>query len=64
MSLESEVRDVARDAETEVRRVITYLNDRVVPDIRAHTRTAMRSAADELRKLADRLERRGGAPRQ
>ena len=59
MKLENDLRDAMQGAEAEVRRGIAYLNDRIVPEVRSHTLEACRSAAGELRKLADRLERSG-----
>jgi hypothetical protein len=45
-----------RDAERELKRVIAYVNDKVVPEVRDASTTALRSAADQLKKLADYLE--------
>ncbi|QNI31341.1 hypothetical protein H7849_19990 [Alloacidobacterium dinghuense] len=44
--------------EEEVRKVITYLNDEVVPKVRQNSSEALRIAADQLRKLADHMERK------
>lgn len=43
--------------EDDVKRVITYLNDKVVPEVRDHSSKALRIAADQLARLADHLER-------
>lgn len=49
--------------EQDVRRVIAYINDEVVPDIRRSGSHALRIAASELQKLAQRMEEsRAGAP--
>lgn len=49
--------------EQDVRRVIAYINDEVVPDIRRSGSQALRTAAAELQKLAQRMEdSRAGAP--
>ncbi len=48
--------------EEEVQRVITYLNDEVVPEVRRQSSTALRFAANELGRLAEHLERRHAAP--
>lgn len=48
--------EVATQAEAEVRRAITYLNDEVVPEVRRDGARAMQGLATELRKLADRLD--------
>ncbi|HTV13493.1 MAG TPA: hypothetical protein VME68_02185 [Acidobacteriaceae bacterium] len=44
--------------EQEVRRVVTYLNDQVVPEVRQHSSKALRVAAGQLSRLADHLESR------
>jgi hypothetical protein len=43
--------------EMELRHAITYVNDAVIPQVRRESITAMRTAADTLRNLADRFER-------
>ncbi len=47
--------------EEEVRRVIAYLNDRVVPQVRRESSTALRAAAEQLRRLAEQLEQQAPA---
>lgn len=47
-------------AEEDVKRVIAYLNDRVVPEVRQNSSKALRRAADQLTRLADHLDRRRG----
>lgn len=46
--------------EEDVRRVIAYLNERVVPEVRENSSKALRQAAEQLTKLAEHLERRQG----
>ena len=46
--------------EMELRHAIAYLNDAVIPQVRRESITAMRTAADTLRNLADRFEKKGG----
>jgi hypothetical protein len=46
--------------EMELRHAITYVNDAVMPQVRKESISAMRTAADTLRNLADRFERQGG----
>jgi len=53
---EQQLRDAAARAEEEVRRVATYINDEVVPDIRRNGSQALRAASAELQKLAQRME--------
>lgn len=55
---EQQLREAATRAEEEVRRVLTYINDEVVPDIRRNGSDALRSAAAELEKLAKRMDDR------
>lgn len=43
--------------EEDVKRVITYLNDKVVPEVRQNSSKALRVAADQLVRLADHLDR-------
>lgn len=47
--------------EEDVKRVITYLNDKVVPEVRQNSSKALRLAAEQLGRLADNLDRRSGA---
>jgi hypothetical protein len=44
--------------EDEVKKVITYLNDEVVPQVRQNSSQALRVAADQLSKLAERLDKK------
>jgi hypothetical protein len=46
--------------EMELRHAITYVNDAVIPQVRRESISAMRTAADTLRNLADRFERQSG----
>ncbi len=43
--------------EMELRHAIAYLNDAVVPQVRRESISAMRTMADTLRNLADRMDR-------
>lgn len=43
--------------EDDVKRVIGYLNDRVVPEVRENSSKALRIAAEQLARLADHLDR-------
>ena len=50
--------------EGEVERVIAYVNEAVVPEIRKEGQRALQAAAEELRRLADRMDgSRGDRPR-
>ena len=46
--------------EMELRHAITYVNDAVIPQVRAESITAMRTVADKLRDLADHIEQPKG----
>lgn len=48
--------------EMELRHAVTYMNDAVIPQVRRESISAMRTAADTLRNLADRFEQRSNAP--
>ena len=50
------VQDAADRAEAEVQRVIRFMNDEVVPDVRRHSSSALRTAAEQLRALAQTLD--------
>src|SRR5580658_2807469 len=47
--------------EMELRHAIAYVNDAVIPQVRRESISAMRTAADTLRTLADRFEQRSNA---
>lgn len=44
--------------EEEVKKVIAYLNDQVVPQLRQGSAQALHSASEQLRKLAEQLDDR------
>ena len=58
---EQQLREAAARAEEELRHVVTYINDEVVPDIRRNGSEALRAAAAELHKLAQRMDERRAA---
>jgi hypothetical protein len=53
---EQQLREAAARAEEELHRVVTYINDEVVPDIRRNGSHALRAASEELQKLAQRMD--------
>lgn len=55
-SFEQRLRDAGARAEEELRRVVRYLDDEVVPEVRRNSSTALRSAATRLQKLADSMD--------
>ena len=46
--------------EEDVKRVIAYLNDEVVPEVRQNSSKALKIAAEQLAKLAERIDRGTG----
>jgi hypothetical protein len=46
---EQQLRDAAARAEEELRRVLTYINDEVVPEVRHNGSEALRAAAPSCR---------------
>ncbi|MDE3149903.1 MAG: hypothetical protein KGL37_10590 [Acidobacteriota bacterium] len=50
--------------EWELRHAITYVNDAVVPEVRKESISAMRTVADTLCKLADRMEQPSQPPKR
>jgi bisphosphoglycerate-dependent phosphoglycerate mutase len=46
--------------EEELNKVIAYINDQVVPQVRQGSSSALRTAADGLRKLAEQLDNHRG----
>lgn len=50
--------------EMELRHAVAYVNDAVVPQVRKESISAMRSMAETLQKLADRVEHGTSAPQQ
>ena len=47
--------------EMELRHAIAYVNDAVIPQVRRESISAMRTASETLRNLADRFEQRSNA---
>jgi hypothetical protein len=53
---EQQLRDAATHLETDLQKVVKYINDEVVPDVRRNGSEALRAAAAELHKLAQRMD--------
>jgi hypothetical protein len=53
---EQQLRDAATHLESDLRNVVKYINDEVVPDVRRNGSEALRAAAAELHKLAQRMD--------
>jgi hypothetical protein len=58
---EQQVREAALRVEEDLRRVVAYINDQVVPDIRRDGSQALRAAAGQLQQLAQRMDDRRAA---
>jgi hypothetical protein len=52
------LQDLAQNIEREVKEAISYLDREVVPQIRAESTQALRTASEKLRHLADYLDDR------
>lgn len=57
---EQKLRDAGVRAEADLRRVVEYINDEVVPDVRRNGSAALRAAAIELHRLAARMDEHAG----
>ena len=55
--LDANLGDAANKLEKESERMITYLNDEVVPAIRQGSTRALRTAAEQLNRLAGYMDR-------
>jgi len=55
-SWEQQLREAATHLEDDLRRFAGYVNDEIVPDIRRNSSEALRAAAAELHKLAQRMD--------
>ena len=52
------VKQTAERTEAELQRLIRYLNDEVVPEVRRESSAALHTAADQLRALAQKMDDR------
>ena len=48
--------------EEDVQRLMKYINDEVVPDVRRNGSVALRAAATELHRLAERMDHANRQP--
>jgi hypothetical protein len=53
---EQQLRDVATHLETDLKNVVRYINDEVVPEVRQNGAEAMRAAAVELHRLGSWMD--------
>ena len=53
---EQQLREAGTHLEEDLRRFAKYINDEIVPDVRRNSSEALRDAAAELHKLAQRMD--------
>ncbi len=53
---EQQLRDAAAHLETDLKNAVKYINDEVVPEVRRNGSEALRAAAAELHRLAQRID--------
>jgi hypothetical protein len=51
------MRGMVAEVETEVARLIAYVNDEVVPEVRRGSSRGLRAAAEQLGQMAEQLDR-------
>ena len=59
---EQHLNEAGARLEEELRRVVRYVDEEVVPEVRRNGSKALRIAADRMRKLADQMEERNASP--
>jgi predicted phage gp36 major capsid-like protein len=55
---EDRLHDAGNRMEEELRRVIAYINDEVVPEVRRNGSDALRAASQQMEKLAQKMDER------
>ena len=55
--IDEQIQNGIPQVEAEVRRVIAYLNDEVVPQVRRNSSEALKIASVQLAKLADAIDK-------
>lgn len=53
---EQRLHQAGAKVEEDIRRLVTYLNEEVVPDVRRYGSSALRTAAIELHRLAEQMD--------
>jgi hypothetical protein len=53
---EQQLRDAGAHLETDLKNVVKYINNQVVPEVRRNGSEALRAAAAELHRLAQRID--------
>ncbi|WP_260703439.1 hypothetical protein [Edaphobacter flagellatus] len=57
---EQRLHETGSRLEDDLRRLVTYFNDEVVPEVRRSGTDALRAAAQELNRMAQRMDERAG----
>jgi len=60
---ENRLREAAEHVETDLRRVVSYINDEVMPDVRRNGSSALRAAAAELHRMASKMDEANEPPK-
>ncbi len=58
---EQQLNEAGARLEDELRRVVRYVDEEVVPEVRRNGSKALRIASDRLRKLAEQMEERNSS---
>lgn len=59
-SWDQRLQDAGARVEEDLKKLVSYLNDEVVPDVRRSGSAALRAAAAELQRLASQMDDREG----
>ena len=54
--ISDQLTDAARRIEDELKRVVQYIDEKVVPEVRVHSSNALRAASERLSALAEHLD--------
>jgi len=59
---EQKLHEAGTRVEEDLKRLVTYINDEVVPDVRRNGSEALKAAAAELHRLAEKMDDRRTPP--
>jgi len=59
---EQKLHEAGARVEEDLKRLVNYINDEVVPDVRRNGSEALKSAAAELHRLAEKMDDRRTEP--
>ncbi|MBT9331660.1 hypothetical protein [Paracidobacterium acidisoli] len=59
--VDEQVENAVPRIEEDLKKLIAWLNDEVVPEVRRSSSKGLRTAAEQLERLAAHLDRRGGS---